>query len=136
MTLPRPFIRVAVALRCRTATPASVSGTSTFRAPEGEQPSSRASVAAPRPSRFFTEPPHSCGQPDARVFSTISNSPSRSVAAPLPLRPASSPGGVGSLPSGAQPGPNNASMRRSSIASSAGRERHHRQVINGAQSGN
>lgn len=95
-TRPRPFIRVDVALRCRATTPASVSRASTFRAPDGEQPSSRASVAAPRPSRVFTEPPTSCSQPEALVFSTISSTPSRSVAAPLPVRPASSPGGVGS----------------------------------------
>ncbi len=119
MTRARPRIRVDVSRCCRATTPAWVSRASTFRAPEGEQPSSRASVAAPRPSFAFTEPPTSCSQPDARVFSTISSSPSRSVAAPLPVRPASSPGGVGSLSSGVQPGPNRASMRCSSVASSA-----------------
>ncbi|RZE60417.1 hypothetical protein C0R01_31530 [Streptomyces albidoflavus] len=118
MTRARPRIRVAVAFRdCRTA-PAATSRASTLRAPDGEQPSIRASVAAPRPALTFTEPPRSSSQPDDLVLSTISSSARRSVAAPRPVRPASRPGGVGSLPSGSQPGPNNASISRSRTASS------------------
>ncbi|MET7344613.1 hypothetical protein [Streptomyces sp. NPDC005547] len=73
MTRPRPRIRVDVSRCCRATTPASVSLARTFRAPDGEQPRSRANVAAPRPSRFFTEPPTSSSQPDALVFRTISS---------------------------------------------------------------
>ncbi|MFD5034928.1 hypothetical protein ACFWM0_31595 [Streptomyces sp. NPDC058405] len=91
---------------------------STFAPAAAVQPSSRATVAAGRPRSVSTDPGHSCSQPAEPVVSTISSSPSRSVAAPRPVRPASSPAGTGALSFGAHPGPNSTSIRRSSTASS------------------
>ncbi|TRO56205.1 hypothetical protein E4K73_47420 [Streptomyces sp. IB201691-2A2] len=65
-----------------------------------------------------TLPGHSCSQPRELVDNVISSSPSRSVAAPRPVRDASIPAGTGALSFGVQPGPNSTSMRRSSTASS------------------
>ncbi|AKJ15749.1 hypothetical protein ABB07_38610 [Streptomyces incarnatus] len=44
-----------------------------------------------------------CCEPADPVVSTVSGSPSRSVAAPRPVRPASNPAGTGALSFGAHP---------------------------------
>ncbi|MGI5359956.1 hypothetical protein ACQI4E_32310 [Streptomyces sp. CA-252508] len=65
-----------------------------------------------------TLPEHSCSQPFEFEDSTISSSPSRSVAAPRPVRSASIPAGVTRPPSCVQPGANSASISARSTTSS------------------
>ncbi len=101
---------------------AATSRPSTVAATGARHPSIRASVTASRPCRatvFANGPPTNGTRPSGRACKASRTSASRSDAAPLPRRPffTSRPGGVAHC--SPQPGANNPSRNRSSVANSA-----------------